>query len=145
MEKAQVSVRVLSKFIDLSVGVVLAIVLRYPLGPLVGFLYTLFSDGLAFGPFYGQSVGKKLVGLKVIDLSSGRSVLHWRQSLLRNLPIGVVTFFGMIPFWGWLVAIFLGFPIITLEIYLMAKNELGQRFGDVLAKTQVIQIEATRS
>ena len=141
MEKAQVSFRVLAKFIDLLLGVFLAIILRYPLGPLVGFLYTLLGDALVFSPFYGQSLGKKLVGLRVIDLTTGKSTLHWRQSFLRNLPIGVVTFFGMIPFWGWLVAIFLGFPLITLEIYFMAKNTKGQRFGDILARTQVIQIQ----
>ena len=141
MVKAQVSLRVLAKFIDLMFGIFLGLILRYPLGPVVGFLYTLLGDALPFGPFYGQSLGKKLVGLKIQDLKTRKEGVHWRQSALRNLPIGVVTFFGMIPFWGWIISLFLGFPILGVEIYLMLKNEKGHRFGDVLGQTQVIQVE----
>ena len=141
MVKAQVSLRVLAKFIDLMLGVILALILKYPLGPIVGFLYTLLGDGLSFGPFYGQSLGKKLVGLKVVDLNTGKEGIHWRQSVLRNLPVGVVTFFGMIAFWGWFIALFLGLPVISFEIYLMLKNDRGHRFGDILGRTQVIQFD----
>jgi uncharacterized RDD family membrane protein YckC len=68
---AKVSVinRVLAKLIDIALVMLLAAALPYPVGPLLGFLYSLAADGMNFWKFEGQSVGKFLMKLKVVSLT----------------------------------------------------------------------------
>ena len=119
---------------------VLAALPIYPLGPLLGFAYSLLADGCNLGAFHGQSLGKKLMGLRVYSL------LHWplrpasyRDSLLRNAPVGVATFFAIIPVWGWLILGLIGIPMMLMEIYLMASVHTGHRLGDVMGDTEVVE------
>ena len=51
-----------------------------------------------------------------------------RESVIRNAPLGVAIFFGIIPFWGWIILVLLGIPLVALEIYLMMTLENG--FGE---------------
>ena len=122
---------------DIILVIALAVVLPYPLGPLVGFLYSLCADGLNFGPFRGQSVGKKLMRLRTVSRVRGAPA-SLRESILRNAPVGVATFFAIIPLWGWLIAGLLGVPLMIMEVYLMATVEHGHRLGDVMGDTEVV-------
>src|SRR4051812_39902461 len=92
--KVSVVNRVIAKVIDIVLVFAFAAVLPYPLGPLVGFLYSLIADGLNFSPFRGQSVGKKLMKLRVVHVVDQRPA-SIRDSVLRNAPVGVATFFAI--------------------------------------------------
>ncbi len=138
----QVSVisRVMAKMIDLVVVMALGALIKYPLGPFVGFFYSIAADGMNFGPFVGQSVGKKFSGLRVVS-TKRKAPADMRDSILRNAPVGVATFFAIIPVWGWLILGLIGLPLMLMEIYLMLTRAFGQRLGDVMANTEVLEVE----
>ena len=131
--------RVFSKLIDIIVVFLIALLVVYPVGPLVGFLYSLLADGMNFGPFRGQSIGKKIFRLSVVSTQT-RKKATWKESALRNSPVGLATFFAIIPVWGWLFLILIGLPLMLMEIYLMVTVESGHRLGDVMGDTEVIEI-----
>jgi uncharacterized RDD family membrane protein YckC len=117
--------------------VLISVLLIFPIGPLFGFFYSLVADGLEMGPFRRQSVGKKLLGLEVVN-SKTHARISYRDSAIRNAPIGVATFFGLIPVWGWLIVFLLGLPLVAFEIYLLTRTQgQGYRWGDVMAETEV--------
>ncbi len=139
--------RVGAKFIDLAV-VMLAAAAFYPVGPLVGFLYSILADALPIKGFSGQSIGKKLLKLRAISLKpgankvgqDGKPALRYRDSIFRNAPVGVATFFALIPIWGWAILALIGFPLMVVEIYLLVRAPRGQRLGDVMADTEVVEL-----
>lgn len=137
--RLKVAHRVFAKLIDLSLVTFLAAFVLYPVGPLMGFLYSLLGDGMQKGPFRGQSLGKKLMGLQVLH-TLRQEPANYRDSMFRNAPVGVATFFGFIPVWGWLILGLIGVPLMVIEIYLMLRIEKGHRLGDVMADTEVIEI-----
>ena len=134
--KAAVSTRVVAKFIDFFIVFALAAIFPYPLGPFLGFAYSLLGDGMSFWEFKSQSVGKRIMGLQVYQIVVKRQG-NWKDSLIRNSPVGLVTFFSFIPLWGWVIAAIVGAPLLVLEVYLMATVGHGHRLGDVLADTEV--------
>src|SRR4051812_47912478 len=91
--------RVLAKAADMLVVVAFGALVPYPLGPFLGFLYSLLGDGIRFRRFTGQSVGKRIFKLQVWS-TRRRASGNLRDSLIRNIPIGVATFFALIPIWG---------------------------------------------
>lgn len=133
-DKVSTLTRCIAKGIDLCLIFLLSIVLPYPVGVLLGFIYTLIHDGIKDG----QSLGKRLFHLKVVHLPE-RHACTIRESAIRNAPLGVATLFGIIPFWGWIILILLGIPLVALEIYLMLTQANGGRLGDVMADTKVIE------
>lgn len=138
--KVSVINRVVAKMIDIILILAIGAIIPYPAGPLLGFGYSLLGDGMNFGPFRGQSVGKKLMKLQVIDTRT-RTPATVRDSLLRNTPVGVATFFAIIPVWGWLILGLVGLPLMALEIYLMVTVPTGHRLGDVMGDTEVIEFK----
>lgn len=140
--------RVGAKFIDLAVVMLASAIVVYPLGPLVGFVYSILADALPFRGFSGQSVGKKLLKLRAVSLrpgggkigEDGRPALSYRESIFRNAPVGVATFFALIPIWGWAILALIGFPLMIVEIYLLVRAPRGQRLGDVMADTEVVEL-----
>ena len=54
--RAQPVRRVLAKFVDLFIVMTVSAVVYYPIGPIVGFLYSLFADALPIKGFDGQSL-----------------------------------------------------------------------------------------
>ena len=95
--------------------------------------YLIICDSLQGG----QSVGKKIIGFKVISLHDG-SACSPKQSLVRNLPLSIPVFMAIIPFWGWVIAVAMGIPLTLLEVYLLYTLDSGHRLGDVMADTTVI-------
>ncbi|MCM2277546.1 MAG: RDD family protein [Oligoflexia bacterium] len=138
-QKVGVLNRVSAKMIDILLIIGVAAILPYPLGPLLAFLYSLLADGLNFGPFAGQSVGKRLMRLQVVNVKT-RKPASYRDSMLRNTPVGVATFFAIIPVWGWLILVLVGVPLMVMEIYLMMSVEAGHRLGDVMGDSEVIEL-----
>lgn len=132
--------RIIAKIIDLVIVIAVAAILPYPLGPILGFLYSILADGFRFKMFNGQSVGKKIVGFRVVHLPTGEPA-SWRDSALRNAPVGVATFFAIIPVWGWLILGLVGIPLMVMEIYLMLSVKAGRRLGDAMGDTEVVPVQ----
>ena len=124
--------RLLAKAIDLFIVLILSIFF-YPVGIILSFIYMGIADSLQ----NGQSVGKRFMGMSVISLEDG-SPCSVKQSFIRNLPILIPLLFAIVPFWGWIISIVVGLPLVSLEVYLIYKLDSGHRLGDVMADTTVM-------
>ena len=124
--------RLLAKSIDLGLVVVLSFI-AYPWGLALAIGYLAVSDSL----FDGQSIGKRVVGFRVISLEDGRPC-GMRQSFIRNLPFLLPLGFALVPFWGWILCVLLSAPLTFLEIYFIFKLDSAHRLGDVMADTTVL-------
>jgi uncharacterized RDD family membrane protein YckC len=129
--------RMIGKAIDLTLVVFLAGTPRlhpvfYPAGPLAAFLYILICDGLSGG----RSLGKRVVGLRVLNTTTGKPAT-FRDSITRNSTVAIPVLFFMVPIVGWLLWFLIGIPILAIEIYLMTRLEQHARLGDTMADTQV--------
>ena len=125
--------RYIAKSIDFLIAWGLALILP-PVGPLAGLLFLFIADGFN----YGQSPGKKLIGLKVIHEHNSHPA-NFKDSMLRNIPFAITYFFFIIPFLGWLLFIVVGLPILLFESYLVCSAEDGIRVGDIMADTKVVE------
>jgi uncharacterized RDD family membrane protein YckC len=104
-----------------------------PLGPLLGAYYAAFQDSMGGG----QSVGKKIIGLRVLDDGTGSSC-NALSSCMRNLPLVIAILFASVPVL-WVFALFATVPFMLLEIYLVVALETGVRLGDIMANTLVVE------
>lgn len=138
--------RWVAKWIDLFIAGFLSVFLVYPLGVLAAFFYGLLADGLQAEwrgvAFSGQSLGKKLLGLRVVY--RGRPAT-WRESILRNLSLSGPLFFLLIPLWGWVLVFLIGAPLVVLEMYWLVTSDRGQRLGDLFAETEVLDLTSLES
>ena len=134
MQYASLQSRLFAKFIDLLIVFMLARAIGTT-GAVLGFIYSLVADGLPVGKLRGQSLGKKWVGICVVDHDGRPAGL--KTSVIRNLPIGFVTFLMIIPFWGWILSALVGIPLGLIELSLIARAEQHQRLGDVMADSLV--------
>ncbi len=101
-------------------------------GPLLAAFYLLVADGL----MSGQSVGKKIFGVRTVVVPR-RAPASWHESLLRNAPFALVAIFYAVPLL-WPVLFVVGLPIIGFEAYMIFTDRLGIRIGDIFADTQVV-------
>ena len=124
--------RLIAKSIDLFIVLILSIFF-YPIGIFLAVIYIGISDSLQ----NGQSVGKKFMGFAVISLDDGKPC-SVKQSAMRNLPIIIPLMMAIVPFWGWILSVLIGIPLILLEVYLLYKLDSGHRLGDVVADTSVV-------
>jgi uncharacterized RDD family membrane protein YckC len=127
-QKAHVLNRFIAKLIDLFL-VVAAAEIAPPVGFLSGLAYILIADGFAGG----RSIGKRLVGLQTLRLDVRESA-GFRESIIRNLPLGAAQLAFAVPYIGWLVSV----AIVAFEGLLVLGNEQGRRLGDEVAGTQVV-------
>ena len=126
--KAHVLNRFIAKLIDLFI-VVAAGEIASPVGFLSGLTYILIADGFAGG----KSIGKRLVGLQTVRVD-GRGTVGFRESIIRNLPLGGAQIAYAIPYIGWLASL----AIVAFESFLIVGNEQGRRLGDEVARTHVL-------
>ncbi len=96
-------------------------------------LFCAMQDG--FG--VGQSVGKRIIGLRVVEMGTGLSC-SFRNSALRNLPFVLGILFTSTPFL-WFFFIVLTIPAVALEGYLLLTLDSGTRVGDIFGNTQVVE------
>jgi hypothetical protein len=68
--------------------------------------------------------------------------MHLKNVALRNLPVGVATFFQIIPVLGWILLVFIGVPLMAFEIWLMIRIPGSHRLGDVLGDTEVVSADS---
>lgn len=121
--------RGLAKFIDLIIVIFFWKIFPQA-GLFIGIFYLLISDGI----FKGSSVGKKFLRLKVLN-SQKNYPADFRDSIIRNLPLGISLFFLMIP----LIGIVIFFLIMTFEFFIIIGDSEGKRVGDYLANTEVVE------
>jgi uncharacterized RDD family membrane protein YckC len=129
LQRADLTTRAVAGLVDLLLVIGLA---RLP--DVIGFLsaagYILIRDGL----FDRQSIGKKLIGLRVLSLEDSRPAATYRNSIIRNVSIVVAYFLFLIPYAGWILC-----PIaLGMEGLTALGDRGGMRVGDMLARTQVV-------
>jgi uncharacterized RDD family membrane protein YckC len=140
MEKADHLERIVARMIDFIIVIaLLEIVPR--VGFFAGLAYLLIADGL----FEGRSVGKMLIGIKVV-FSNGLDTARacgFKESIFRNLPfaVGYILFgiFNGIPIIGWLLSLAVITLVPVFEFLVMTGSETGMRLGDEIAKTRVVE------
>lgn len=125
--------RLLAKFIDLLVVATLAALPTWA-GEAAGLTYALIADGLGGG----QSLGKRIVGLRVLGTTGAPCT--FLESVRRNLTVGValVLLFQRVPFF-WPLLWFLGAAALLFEAFLVATDEAGLRLGDWVGDTRVVE------
>ncbi len=136
---ASLQKRLFAKFIDLLVVLILGFAIPRGVGSILGFLYSLVADGLPIHSLRGQSIGKKFLKIKVIDEEG--QLARMRVSVIRNAPVGIVTFLMIIPFMGWILSLLIGIPFVLIEVSLITRADRHQRLGDVMAESEVVDLE----
>ena len=91
--------------------------------PICGiFLFIIFAYLIAMEAYVGWTVGKRFLGMKVVDGNGNHIGL--RKSIIRNL-----------------LRMADGLPAFNiLGVILITSSEKGQRFGDRVAKTYVVKL-----
>lgn len=111
----------MSMMLWLALGAVtLGLVCLCPFPCFVVCIYNLVKDGMDYpriGMTRGQSLGKRLVGLRVVDYQTGQPA-DVGKSIIRN---------------------FLWVCFCELELLTVLLNDENRRFGDLLAGTIVIE------
>ena len=131
--------RVFAKVIDLLIVLFLGLVIRGGAGSVLGFLYSITADSISFKDIQGQSLGKKLLRIRVSSGEGKQSrISRIKTSVIRNAPVGIVTFLMIVPFWGWILSLLIGVPLFLIELSLMIKADRHQRLGDVMAESVVV-------
>lgn len=133
--------RITAKGIDLLLVTACFLLLRSiwgPIGPIAAAILVGIQD--AFGE--GQSVGKRIIGLRVLDDASGLSC-NLTHSLMRNLPLVLSVGLLAVPVL-WAFALFVTVPFLCLELYLVCTLETGVRAGDVMGNTLVVEFHEDR-
>jgi len=134
--KAKILNRVIARSVDLLITGALLEVIPVA-GYFAGLLYILIADGL----FEGRSIGKKIIGLRVLLVETS-AVCTYKESIIRNAPLAVgFLLYGVlrvIPFLGWVLAAVITVLIIALEGLILVGNDKGMRFGDEIARTIVV-------
>lgn len=135
--------RVIAFFIDLLVyGIVYSILFTgfwviglSWLGGVISVLYLIFRDSMGFLNY--QSIGKKVMKLKVIDNKDGMK-LSPLDAFKRNfifLPNMLYPFGGDLILIGGTIT----FLLLIIELYQMYASTDHQRLGDQFAETLVIE------
>lgn len=135
--KTEILSRVSARTIDLIiVAAFLELVPRA--GFFAGITYLLIADGL----FGGRSIGKKLIGIKVVLIESGKAC-GYKESIFRNFifAIGLLLcgILNDVPLLGGLFIIIVPVLILLFEGLILLGSENGMRVGDEFAKTRVIE------
>ncbi len=129
--KADLTLRGLARLVDFTLAFAVAQTAP-PVGPILAALYLLVADGL----MNGQSVGKRIFGVRVVVVPR-RASAGFHESLLRNAPFALVAVFGSVPPL-WPVLLVAGIPIVAFESWMIVSDRLGIRIGDIFADTQVV-------
>lgn len=127
-KRAGLLLRTVAKLLDLII-IAAAVEILPKVGFFAGLAYILIGDGL----FDGRSLGKKVIGLKVVAAESHKPCT-FRDSILRNSTFGVGFLFYKMLWLGWIFFII----IAVFEYIILLGSKDGMRLGDEIAKTIVV-------
>ena len=133
-KRAGLLVRTVAKILDFII-IAAAVEIVPRAGFFAGLTYLLIGDGL----FEGRSLGKKLVGLRVISAESALPCT-FRDSILRNGIFAIGYLISGIFWFGWIVVLIAA----GLEFIILLGSKDGMRIGDELARTVVIDSPQTK-
>ena len=143
LTKADPVKRIIAFIIDAVVSMIVGFI---PLvGGIIGALYILLRDALPIEALEYKSIGKKLLKLSVVKIEDPTSKVDYAISAKRNwmFALGpIMLFFLFIPIIGWIIDILLGIAVLVLviiEIVKLFTDEKGQRLGDKMGGTMVIE------
>jgi uncharacterized RDD family membrane protein YckC len=128
--KAWIVHRILAYLVDAVVGGVLSLIPF--IGSIIGFFYFLLRDGIG----EGQGVGKRLLGLRVLEYPGGQGI-SYGDSARRNLVFAAPMLLLLIPVLGRIMYVVVMVLVWALEIYLVLTDPQGRRLGDRWAGTVV--------
>ncbi len=136
MQKANLTNRAVAGFIDLLIVIGLS---RLP--DVIGFLsasgYILVRDGM----FQAQSVGKKLIRIRIVPTDEPAHMASFRDSLLRNAPFALALLLFHVPYAGWVLC-----PLVVgIEALTALGDDRGMRIGDLIARTWVVLAETAET
>ena len=131
--------RISAKSIDFFIIIALYEIIP-GIGYFAGLAYLLMADGL----FQGRSIGKRLMGIKVVYyITDMTTACDYKESVYRNslfaagyLMAGVLK---AIPLLGEILAFVVIAAVLVFEGLVMIGSEEGMRYGDEFAKTRVIE------
>ena len=123
--------RAIAKAIDLLLFAA-AVHLLDMVGAAMGLLYLAIADGF----WQGQSVGKRLIRLRVLRKADHQPI-GFRESIMRNLTVVFPAALLVVPVVGWIMFLTLGLLVVLVEAYLASHDETGARLGDIIAQTVV--------
>ena len=107
------------------------------IGPVAAVTYLLIADGLSGG----RSLGKRVVGLRVISTARESAPADFRESIYRNGFFGAIVaacyLLGWIPFVS-MITNLLFILVVFYEALAVYKDAEGIRFGDRIAETMVV-------
>jgi len=129
VKRASLLLRIFAKVLDFILIAAAAEVVPSA-GFYAGLLYLLISDGL----FDGRSIGKLLIGLRVVSVTSDEPC-SMKESIVRNAPLGAGLLLYKLPWVGWIFIIL----VSILEFLILLGSKNGMRLGDELAKTTVVE------
>ena len=134
LKRAGLLLRTIAKILDFII-IAAAVEIVPRAGFFAGLAYLLIGDGL----LNGQSLGKKLIGLRVVSADSQKPCT-FRDSILRNSTFGIgFLLYQML----WFGCVFL--VIVSLfEFILLLGSREQMRLGDEFAKTVVIDSPQTK-
>jgi uncharacterized RDD family membrane protein YckC len=104
-------------------------------GVFVAAAYLLLRDGVDLPVVERRSVGKKIVGLRVVRANG--APMGAGTAVQRNLLIATAPLLPLVPVIGW-IAPYVSFLVAVVEIAVYFADAEGQRLGDRVARTQVI-------
>ena len=133
VKRAGLLLRIFAKVLDfILIAAAAEIVPRA--GFYAGLSYLLISDGL----FEGRSIGKVLIGLRVVSIEHNEPCTV-KESIVRNAFLGA----GLLPFRLPLVGSWIGWVFIllvcALEFLILLGSREGMRLGDEFARTTVTE------
>jgi uncharacterized RDD family membrane protein YckC len=134
VKSASLLLRAIAKILDFII-IAAATEVIPKAGFFAGLAYLLIADGL----FDGRSLGKKIIGLRVVTADADQPC-SFRDSILRNSIFGIGYLLYKIPWFGWV------FIVITmvLEFIILLGSKNGMRLGDEIAKTRVVATTTDR-
>ena len=130
--RARYLARLVGKSADLIIGMCL-----WQIPGAAGVLACLFFIATCDAFPSGRSPGKWLVGLKVVRLD--REPMDYFASVVRNLTVILPFVIYLIPAVGPLLACTIGVGVLFIEAYLGFYDSEGQRAGDIIAQTLVVE------
>jgi len=128
--------RYLSRLVAKSADLIIAMSLWHVPGAARAFaslFYILMCDGFP----EGRSAGKWLTNLSVVRVDRGG--MDFQSSLLRNMTVAAPFLLYLVPVAGPFLAYTLGLVVLLIEAYLGFYDADGQRAGDTLAETLVVE------